>query len=475
MKSTVRGLLSVAAAALLGGSLLVASPAQAADPVTINLIGINDFHGRVDADTLKWAKVVEDLKADGGAANTLMVSAGDNVGASVFASALQGDEPTIDILNEIGLDATAAGNHEFDQGYADLINRIVPQADFKILAANVRKADNSRALPAYEIFTVAGVKVAVIGAVTQETPTLVAPDRVTGLTFGDPSDSINQAITEIARLPADQQPDVTVASFHEGAPDGSQTFTQAMAQSQVFNRLVNNTSPDVDAIFMGHTHQKYVYDAPVPGTNRTRPVIQTGQYGENVGQIKLSVDTDTDAVTTVEAKTVARGAQTDAAILTTNPGLQPIKDIRDAAVTYANQVGNVAKGEVTDDITRAYVNPTATPLVEDRASESSLGNLVADALLYRIKDTDAGADLGIVNPGGLRADLKYAGVPGDAVNSDGVVTRGELNTVLPFANNLNSVSARAPTSRRSSSSSGRPIPEVRHRRGPTCSSVCPRT
>lgn len=429
--------MSFAAAALLGGSLLVAAPAQAADPVTINLIGINDFHGRVDPDTLKWAKVVDDLKADGGAANTLMVSAGDNVGASVFASALQGDEPTIDILNEIGLDVTAVGNHEFDQGYADLINRIVPKADFKILGANVRKADGSRALPAYEMFTVAGVKIAVVGAVTQETPTLVAPDRVNGLTFGDPSDSINQAVTEIGQLPAGQQPDVTIASFHEGAPDGSVTFTQAMAQSAVFNRLVNNTSPDVDAIFMGHTHQKYVYDAPIPGTNRSRPVIQTGQYGENVGQIKLSVDTDTDAVSTVTARTVARGTQTDTAILTSNPDLQPIKDIRDAAVTYANQVGNVAKGEITDDITRAYTS--ATPPVEDRANESSLGNLVADALLYRVKDTAAGADLGIVNPGGLRVDLKYAGIPGDPVNTDGVVTRGELNTVLPFANNLNSV------------------------------------
>lgn len=439
MKSTVRASISTAAAALLGGSLLIAAPAQAADPVTINLIGINDFHGRVDADTLKWAKVVEDLKADGGAANTLMVSAGDNVGASVFASALQGDEPTIDILNEVGLDASAAGNHEFDQGYADLVDRIVPRADFKILGANVRKADGSRALPAYEIFTVAGAKVAVIGAVTQETPTLVAPDRVTGLTFGDPSDSINQAVAEIAQLPADQRPDVTVASFHEGAPDGSLNLTEAMAQSSVFNRLVNNTSAEVDAILMGHTHQKYVYEAPVPGTDRTRPIIQTGQYGENVGQIKLSVDTDTDEVETDVVRTVARGTQTDAQVLTTYPQLQTVKDIRDAAVTYANQVGNVAKGEITDDITRAYVDPAASPRVEDRASESTLGNLVADALLYRIKDTDAGADLGIVNPGGLRVDLLYAGVPGDAINTDGVVTRAELNTVLPFANNLNSV------------------------------------
>lgn len=429
-------------AALLGGSLLVAAPAQAAAPVTINLIGINDFHGRVDADTLKWAKVIEDLKVDGGGdAASLLVSAGDNVGASVFASAVQQDEPTIDILNSIGLDASAVGNHEFDLGYEDLVNRIVPRADYEILGANVRAADDSRALPAYKIFTVSGVKVAVIGAVTQETPTLVSPDRVTGLTFGDPSDSINEAVAELDALPAAEQPDVTVASFHEGAPDGSATLESALASNAVFRRLVENTSGEVDAIFMGHTHQKYVYNAQIPGAaaGKTRPIVQTGQYGENVGQIKLTVDPDTDVVSAAVAKTVARGTDADADVVKKYPQLQAVKSIRDDALAFAEKEGNVAKGEITADITRAFVDPTAATPVEDRASESTLGNVVADALLYRVGTTDAGADLSLVNPGGLRTDLKYAGVPGNAINADGIVTRAELNTVLPFANNLNSV------------------------------------
>ncbi|MET0449928.1 MAG: 5'-nucleotidase C-terminal domain-containing protein, partial [Aeromicrobium sp.] len=441
MRITARGLASGALAGLLSGSLLVAAPAQAADPVTINLIGINDFHGRIDADTLKWASTVEELKADGGGdANSLLVSAGDNVGASVFASAIQGDEPTIDILNQIGLDATAVGNHEFDQGYTDLVERIVPRADFDILGANVRKADGSRALPAYKIYTVAGVKVAVIGAVTQETPTLVSPDRVSGLTFGDPSDSINTAVAEINALPAADRPDVTVASFHEGAPNGAVTLEEALASNAVFRKLVNNTSADVDAIFMGHTHQKYVYNAPVPGqAGKTRPIVQTGQYGENVGQIKLSVDVDTDTVTAAApARTVARSTALDPAIITQYPQLAAVKTIRDDAVAYAARVGNVEKGRITADITRAFTNPAAGT-GEDRANESTLGNTVADALLYRVGKTTAGADIGIVNPGGLRTDLKYAGVSGDTVNTDGVVTRAELNTVLPFANNLNSV------------------------------------
>ncbi|NRQ49863.1 5'-nucleotidase C-terminal domain-containing protein [Aeromicrobium stalagmiti] len=439
MSSLSRRLVGVASATLLAAPLLAALPAQAADDVPINLIGINDFHGRVDASTLQWAGTVETLRSQFPSDNSLMVSAGDNISASLFASAIQQDNPTIDILNSIGLDASAAGNHEFDFGYDDLVNRIIPRADYSILAANVRKADNSRALDAYDTFDVAGVKVAVVGAVTQETPTLVSPAGIQGLSFSDPSTAINDAVAELDALPAEDKPDVIVAAYHEGAPDGSLSFTDAMAASAVFQKLVNNTSAEVDAIFMGHTHQKYAYDAPVPGVaGKTRPIIQTGNYGENVGQIVLNVDPDTGEVSSYTKQNLARVATTDANLLTQFPSsnLGQIKQIRDDAVAYANTVGNVQKGEITADITRAFVNGTT----EDRASESTMGGLVADALLETVSKQPAGADIGLVNPGGLRPpDLTFAGVPGNDVNTDGVVTYAELNAVLPFANNLNSV------------------------------------
>ncbi|QGG40481.1 hypothetical protein GEV26_03355 [Aeromicrobium yanjiei] len=437
VSSLSRRLLAVATTTLLGAPLIAATSAQAADPVPINLIGINDFHGRIDASTLQWAGTVETVRSQFPAANSLMVSAGDNVSASLFASAIQKDNPTIDVLNAVGLDASAVGNHEFDSGYADLVDRIIPRADYSILGANVRKADSSRALDAYDTFDVAGVKVAVVGAVTQETSTLVSPAGIEGLSFGDPSTAVNEAVAELDALPAADKPDVIVASFHEGAPDGSMTFTQAMSASAVFQKLINNTSPEVDAIFMGHTHQKYAYDAPVPGSGRTRPVIQTGNYGENVGQIVLNVDPDTGEVVTYAKQNVARVATADAALLTQFPSssLPEIKKIRDDAVAYATEVGNVQKGEITADITRAFLNG-----VEDRASESTMGGLVADALLKTVGNLPAGADIALVNPGGLRPpDLTYAGVAGDPVNTDGVVTYAELNAVLPFANNLNSV------------------------------------
>ncbi|MET0767955.1 MAG: bifunctional metallophosphatase/5'-nucleotidase, partial [Aeromicrobium sp.] len=135
MKLTARGLSSSAVAALMGGSLLVAAPAQAADPVTINLIGINDFHGRIDANTVKFAGTVEQLRAEN-PSSSLLISAGDNVSASLFASSVQKDIPTIDVLNALELDASAAGNHEFDQGADDLTGRLSDAADFPFLSAN---------------------------------------------------------------------------------------------------------------------------------------------------------------------------------------------------------------------------------------------------------------------------------------------------------------------------------------------------
>ncbi len=183
MNTMSRRLAGAVTAVLLGAPFIAAAPAQAADEVTLNLIGINDFHGRIDANTVKFAGTVEQVRQSGGDANSLLISAGDNVSASLFASAVQDDIPTIDVLNALHLDASAAGNHEFDKGAADLTGRLSDAADFPFLAANVFKADSSPLLDSYEIFTIDGVDVAVVGAVTQETPSLVTPAGIEGLTL----------------------------------------------------------------------------------------------------------------------------------------------------------------------------------------------------------------------------------------------------------------------------------------------------
>ena len=404
----------------------------------VNLIGINDFHGRIDANTVRFAGTVEQIRAQYGEKNSLFISNGDNIGASVFASSYFGDKPTIDVLNALGLKASATGNHEFDKGADDLTGRVEGLADFPYLAANVFK-DGKPLLQEYAIFEVDGVRVGVIGAVTQSTPTLVTPSGIQGIEFREPVAEVNRVVAEI-----DDQVDVIVAQYHEGSGAGEKTTTleQAVAAGGPFAKIVTETSPEVDAIFTGHTHQLYAWNAPIPGREGTRPIVQTGNYGENVGQIVLNVDADGDVVTS-SARNVARLGGKDAAVNTaldaelirTYPRVAEVNAIVTAARAEADVVGQKAVGSVGADITTAfsggsYVDGVYTGGTRgDRTKQSALGGLVADALLDSLDDPDrGGAEVSFVNAGGLRDELLYG--------SDGVVTLAEANAVLPFLNNL---------------------------------------
>src|SRR6478672_9984471 len=174
-------------AVALGASALVAPAAHAAD-TQIQILATNDFHGRIldegaQAGAAKLAGAVKQLRAEN--PNTVFAAAGDLIGASTFESFIQKDKPTIDALNESGLEVSAAGNHEFDQGYNDLVNRVMAPydastnpyggANWKYIAANVRKLDNSRALAPTFTKTMNGVQVGFVGAVTEHLGELVAP------------------------------------------------------------------------------------------------------------------------------------------------------------------------------------------------------------------------------------------------------------------------------------------------------------
>ena len=443
----------------------LSSGADAA-PKNLTFLDINDFHGRIDANTVKFAGTIEKERAAAEAAGSpvAFVSAGDNVSASLFASAVQGDQPTIDVLNALGLQASAVGNHEFDKGFTDLTDRIIAggtNAKWAYLGANVYlKGTTTPALPEYTILDLDGVKVGVIGAVTQETPSLVSPGGITQLDIGNPVDAVNRVAAELSDgNPANGEADVIVATYHEGAgagtPDGA-TLEQEVAAGGAFAQIVNETSPAVDAIFTGHTHKEYAWDAPVPGeAGVTRPIIQTGDYGENLGEVTLTYDPATDQVTAHTEKNIPRlvapviagntPAQNEAAfaaqLVATYPRVAQVSTIVTAALAYADTVGSVPVGSVTADITTAYTGgtygpggyvgpgPNPTSGRDDRASESSLGDLVANALRDTLAPANlGGAQIGVVNPGGLRAELFYA--------PDGVVTTAEANSVLPFVNNL---------------------------------------
>lgn len=427
-------------------------------PVDLTLLNINDFHGRIDANTVAFAGTVEQQRAAAEAAGggAVFLSAGDNIGASLFASAVAADQPTIDVLNALDLAASAVGNHEFDRGYADLVDRVIADggnAQWPYLGANVyAKGTQDPALDEYTVLDVAGVRVGVVGVVTQETPTLVSPGGIADLDFGDPVEAVNRVAAELSDGDeANGEADVVVAEYHEGAgagtPDGA-TLEEEIAAGGAFADIATQTSGDVDVIFTGHTHKQYAWYGPaVPEASGewTRPIVQTGSYGENIGKVTLTYDPATDAVSALAGSNVKRvapaagqtQAQLDAALVAQYPRVAEVKAIVDAALAEAAVVGNQPKGSVTADITTAFAGGGYTGAGgtyaggtrDDRSKESTLGNLVADSLLETLSSAErGGAQIGVVNPGGLRAELLYA--------PDGTITYAEANAVLPFVNNL---------------------------------------
>ena len=429
--------------------VLVGLTAEAA-PVDLTLLGINDFHGRIDADTVKFAGTVEQLRAaaDG---PVLFLSSGDNIGASLFPSAVAKDQPTIDVLNALDLQASAVGNHEFDRGWDDLSGRVSDASDYPQLGANVYLAGTETpALDEYALLDAGGLTVGVIGAVTEETPTLVTPAGIVDLEFGDPVEAVNRVAAQLSDGdPSNGEADVLVALYHEGAgagtPDGA-TLEEEIAAGGAFADIVEDTTAEVDAIFTGHTHKEYAWSAPVPGTDRTRPIVQTGSYGANIGEIVLTIDPETDAVTAHTERNVARTTTNDAELIAQYERVAAVAGIVEDALAAAAEIGNTAIGEVSGDITTAFSGGTYVDGIytggtrDDRSAESALGNEVANMLRDSLASLPNGAIIGVTNPGGLRAELwdtqaefGAAAVPG---LPDGTLSYSQANAVLPFNNTL---------------------------------------
>lgn len=444
------GLGTAAAVALLG-----ASAAHAGEPVApgaipagltqVNLLNINDFHGRIDDNNkgdrgLSFACTLVNTKAALGD-NTLLLSAGDNIGASPFTSASQEDNPTIAYLNALGLEASAVGNHEFDRGFSDLDGRVQTNANFEYLGANVyQRGTTTPALPEYYIKTLAdGTRIGVIGAVTTETPTLVSPTGVTGLDFGNAVDAVNRVADKLTDGdPSNGEADVLVAEYHEGAsagtPDGA-TIAQEIAAAGVFADIVTKTSVKVSAIFTGHTHKEYAWDGPMPGGDGTRPILQAASYASFIGQVSLGIDPQTKKMTHYSVTNVPVPAAPPAAgaPCTDDPAYVAAAGIVNTAVAQAKVLGSEVVGSVTTDITTAYNDGKR----DNRARESTLGNLTAQVWLEALNAPGrSGADIGVMNPGSLRAELLYAPSGNE---KPGEVTYAEAASIHPFANTLQTI------------------------------------
>src|SRR5690554_691066 len=434
---------STAALALAASGLALAPVASADEGTTqIQVLAVNDFHGRIKADHANGlpgaayvAGAVNHLRSE--VPNTLFASAGDNIGASIFESFSLQDEPTIDALVEMGLDVSAVGNHEFDQGLADLVTRVLPRFSTTDggtygLGANVYfKGTKVPRLQEFSIQQIDGVKVGFIGTVTTDPPNMVTPTGVAGLDFGDELEAIERVAGKLTDAnEANGEADVIVVLSHSGFANGS--CDALLADDSGFGDFLRSVPASVDAIFTGHTHQSYACDVPVGDSVQTRPVVQGLEYGKNLAQVVFTVDSDTkELVGAVGASLPLLKTELGDDDKPVNVPVYPggadasVAAIVQDALDQSAVVGEQEIGKISGNILRGGTKGS------DRGVESTLGNLIADIQLWATSNESFGgvpAQVGIMNSGGLREDLLFEG--------DGTVTYKQVAAVQPFANTL---------------------------------------
>jgi 5'-nucleotidase len=456
----------VALAATLTGlvaaplAVITATPAHAATSVDVQILATNDFHGRLadrptgsnNPEPIEIASVmagaVDEFRTAN--ANTVFAAGGDMIGASTFESFIQRDKPTIDVLNEAGLDVSAAGNHEFDGGYADLVNRVMkpfdattnPEggAEWQYIAANVRKkSDGTYALPdvaaspgtsdggTWMTTTADGVDVGFVGAVTEDLPSLVSPSGIADIAVSNIVAETKAAAQDLKSRGAD----LVVLLVHEGA---ATTAISSATNDSAFGRIVNGVGSDVNAIVSGHTHLAYNHN--VAGV----PVVSAGQYGANLNRLVFTVtDPDDDPATNnstvaVKSQEIVKlfGPDPDGSGPKATPPLFPVdptvKAIVDDAFVKAEVLGARVLGKIAGGFGRARLANGD----ENRGGESTLGNLVAEVQRWATSTPEAGAaQIAFMNPGGLRANMTGVGggYPAD-------LTYKQAAVVQPFANTL---------------------------------------
>lgn len=418
--------------------------APATGPVDIQILGTNDFHGRLsnntsapfpnEAGAAVLAGAVKQLRGEN--PNTVFAAAGDLIGASTFESFIQKDKPTIDALNAAGLEVSAVGNHEFDQGYDDLLKRVMAPynattnpfggAEWKYLGANVTKpgAPASELLDPSWVKEMNGVKVGFIGAVTEHLDELVSPAGIAGVQISDVVAATNAEADALKAAGVD----VIVLLVHEGAPTTT-CATMDDDPTSDFGSIITGVNDKVDAIVSGHTHLAYNCSFPVAGWAgrpvTERPVVSAGQYGVNLNKLVFTVDNGTGQV---QAKTQTLLPLEDATGAAQYPVDPATKAVVDAAIATAGPLGAVPLGDLAAPFNRGKLSNGTT---ENRGQESTLGNLVAEVQRWATPATVGGAQIAFMNPGGLRADMV-----GTGTDYPRTLSYRQAADVQPFANTL---------------------------------------
>ncbi|WP_223638361.1 bifunctional UDP-sugar hydrolase/5'-nucleotidase [Corallococcus sp. EGB] len=418
--------------------------------VALKLIAFNDFHGQLEPAAGSGGQIVQALLPDGGVdtnsrvnaggavylarhiadlraknPNSIVVSAGDLIGATPLLSALFHDEPTIEAMNHIGLDLSAVGNHEFDEGGTELLRMQsggchpvdgcqdgtgFSGAKFKFLAANVATGPNSTLFPRYDVRTFQGVKVAFIGMTLEGTPNIVTPTGIRGLEFKDEVQTVNALVPELRS----QGVNAIVVIVHEGGiPALDSLYNECKGITGPIVDIAAQLDPAVSVIVSGHTHN--AYNCTLSG----KLVTSAASVGRLVTDIDLTLDATSGQVVKAQAQNV---------IVTRT--VAPDPEVAELITRYkgiSSPLENRVIGWIEQTLTRSNIQT-------DPTGQSTMGFVIADAQLEATRPANlGGAQIAFMNPGGVRADLVRD--PADP-NDKGAVTYGEAFTVQPFGNSL---------------------------------------
>ncbi|MEV6476005.1 bifunctional metallophosphatase/5'-nucleotidase [Streptomyces sp. NPDC051657] len=468
-----RRVIAAAAGLATVGALVAAMPAGAHDrgnghghghkprTVDVQLLSFNDLHGNLEPPAGSAGNVsetqpdgtVKAIPAGGveylatslrtarkGNPYSVTAAGGDMVGASPLLSGLFHDEPTIEALNGLDLDVSAVGNHEFDEGAAELARlqnggchpvegcyekgKKFQGADFPYLAANVTKEKTGKPLlKPYTVWKKNGVKIGFIGVTLEGTPDIVTANGVKGLKFHDEVETINKYARELDRKGVKS----IVALIHEGGAPASTSYNYDCdspgAGDGISGPIVDiakGITPKVDALVTGHTHQAYVCTVPDP-SGKPRMVTSASSFGKLYTDTTLTYDRRTKDIVRTSVKSANHVVTRDQA------KASDMTRLIDRWNKLAAPIASKPQGWISADINGRG----------STAPEKPLGNVIADAQLEGLAPADkGGAEVAFMNPGGIRADLvhKASGSEGD-----GVVTYGEAFTVQPFTNMMNVV------------------------------------
>lgn len=445
-------LFAAGAAAALAGGLVSTTGATAATESTaraipVQLLSFNDYHGHLEAtdsplasDPTKTpaggveylAAKLNQLREKVGDKNSLTVAAGDTIGGSTFLSGMFHDEPSVESLNALGLDVTSVGNHEFDEGTAELLrmqrggchpvdgcyfpDQPFAGANYPYLAANVfKKSDNKPLLPGTTVRWVGGVPIGFIGLTLRETPTLVDPAGVASVRFADEIQTVNQQAGALNRRGVK----AIVVLIHQG---GQQDPTSSNYDGCVgFNGPIADMAPRfsalVDVVVSGHTHQPYVCTQADP-QGRPRLITSAASYGQMVTETYFSINS--------VSKDINRNSFVSHNVLTERT-LTP--DPAETAVltkwrALAGPIAGKVIGTVAADVTGDSSG--------NRGIETPMADLMADIIKWGTQS--GGSQIAFMNVGGVRASFLVNQISNG--EQPGEITYTEAYNTSPFGNLL---------------------------------------